>query len=231
MKLHRFYVGNELELDRKVWVNNQQLLHQWTNVLRFRPGQEIILFNDLMEERLYRVDVIEPKAIHLVLVTEMAANTPKKEIYLCFSLLKKDNTNVVLQKGTELGIRHFIPLITERTEKTGFDIERSKKIVIEAAEQCGRADIPAIREPITLETALEELKGKCKFYVAEQGSATLKCREDNGPEAVLVGPEGGWSDDEKELFKSNNLEHIDLSKFTLRAETACIAAASMLCSC
>jgi len=228
MKLHRFYVGNSLELDRKVWVNNQELLHQWTKVLRFRPDQQIIMFNDLKEERLYKIDRIEPKAVHLSLVTDMEAKTPNREIYLCFSLLKKDKNDWIMQKATELGVRHFVPLITDRTEKTGFDIERAKKIVIEAAEQCGRVDIPKIREPINIETAINELKDNVDIYVAEQGSP-VETRDviiEKGKDSigVLIGPEGGWSDDEKQLFKDKDINHLALSEFTLRAETAAITA-------
>jgi len=232
MKLHRFYVGDSLELDRKVWVNDQDLLHQWTRVLRFRPDQEIILFNNLKEERLYKIDRIEPKAVHLSLITEMDAKTPKSEIYLCFSLLKKDKNDWVLQKATELGVRHFVPLISDRTEKTGFDVERATKIVIEAAEQCGRSDIPNVREPIALETAIEELNDKADIYVAEQGSKVetrdMIIEEDKDSIGVFIGPEGGWSDAEKQLFQDNKLEHLPLSEFTLRAETAAILAVAVM---
>jgi len=229
MKLHRFYVGDSLELDKKVWVNDQDLLHQWTRVLRFRPDQQIVLFNNLKEERLYKIDRIEPKAVHLSLVTEMDPKTPKNEIYLCFSLLKKDKNDWVLQKATELGVRHLVPLLTGRTEKTGFDKDRAEKIVIEASEQCGRADIPSVREPITIETVVRELKDKTEILVAEHGSPQLVQPSSQFESfAVLVGPEGGWTDIEKKLFADNKLKHITLSEFTLRAETASVTAVALL---
>ncbi len=230
MKIHRFYVGDSLELDHEVWVNDQNLLHQWTRVLRFRPDQEIALFNSVKEERLYRIDRIEPDAVHLSLITELKAKLPEKELYLCFSLLKKDKNDWVLQKGTELGVRHFVPILCDRTEKTGFDVDRARKIVIEASEQCGRADIPKIREPINLAAAIEELKDKVELMVAEQGSPQMPDSDSQTSHAlgVLVGPEGGWTDEEKKLFTENNLKHLALSEFTLRAETACVTAAALL---
>ena len=148
-----------------------------------------------------------------------------------FSLLKKDKNDWVLQKCTELGVSHFILIISERTEKTGFDVERAEKIVIEASEQCGRSDIPCIREPITVEKVIDELSGKVELLVAEQSSLSHSSSinpQTSRPMGVLVGPEGGWTDSEEQLFTDKGLKHLALSDFTLRAETACITAASLL---
>ncbi len=230
MKLHRFYVA-DTELTQNFWLQDGGLYHQWTKVLRFEVGREIVLFNDQSQERLYRIEKFGDNAIHLELITEMESKTPNKEIYLCFSLLKKDKNDWVLQKCTELGVSHFIPLISERTEKTGFDVERAEKIVIEATEQCGRADIPRIREPISVEKLIDELSGKVELLVAEQSSLSHSSSinpQSSRPMGVLVGPEGGWTDKEKQLFTDKGLKHLALSEFTLRAETACITAASLL---
>src|SRR5690606_3786410 len=129
--------------------------------------------------------------------------------YLLWSMLKKDKNDWVLQKCTELGVSHFIPLLAERSEKTGFNLERAEKIVIEAAEQCGRSDIPRIREPMLVETALKELAGMVELYICEQDGV-----ENAGVSGVsigvLIGPEGGWSDNEKSLFVENKLKHLNL---------------------
>lgn len=230
MKLHRFYVP-DTELTQDFWIQDKPLFHQWTKVLRFEVGREVALFNDQRIERLYRILKIDENAIHLELITEMEPNIPKKELYLCFSLLKKDKNDWVLQKCTELGVSHFIPIISERTEKTGFDEMRAEKIVIEASEQCGRTDIPRVREPITVEKVIEELGSKVELLVAEQGSPlrssilNLQPQESIG---ILVGPEGGWTDIEKQLFADKQLKHLALSEFTLRAETACVTASALL---
>ena len=232
MKLHRFYVA-DTELTQDFWLQDGGLYHQWTKVLRFEVGREIVLFNDQSQERLYRIAKFGDNAIHLELITEMESKTPNKEIYLCFSLLKKDKNDWVLQKCTELGVSHFIPIISERTEKTGFDVERAEKIVIEASEQCGRSDIPRIREPITVEKVIDELSGKVELLVAEQSSLSHSSSinpQSSRPMGVLVGPEGGWTDSEKQLFTDKGLKHLALSDFTLRAETACIVASNLLVS-
>ncbi len=226
MKLHRFYL-RDTELTHEFWMKDKALFHQWTNVLRFQVGREVVLFNDTRDERLYKIIKMGDNAIHLELVTELIPKIPKTDLYLCFSLLKKDKNEWVLQKGTELGVRHFIPMLCERTEKTGFDIERAEKIVIEAAEQCGRTDIPRVREPIHLEKIIIELENKVEIFVAEQGSPQKIANKPDSI-AVLVGPEGGWTDEEKQLFETKNLKHIALSDFTLRAETAAISVVTLL---
>ena len=198
-------------------------------MLRFQIGQHVLLFNDQKEEKQYQIIKVGTNAVHLQLVTELVPQVPTRDIYLCFSLLKKDKNEWVLQKATELGVRHFVPILSDRTEKTGFDMERALKIVTEAAEQCGRADIPRVREPLSLESALKELEPIAQLYIAEQHSSQPSVlNSQSNPQAIFIGPEGGWSDPEKELFMKREMNHLALSDFTLRAETACIAAVAIL---
>lgn len=226
MRLHRFYAGNEIELKHDFWLHDERLLHQWNNVLRFREGQEVVLFSNT-HERLYRVAEIKRDEAHLLHVTDFERKTPAKDSYLLWALLKKDKNDWVLQKATELGVSHFVPLLADRSEKTGFNAERAEKIVIEAAEQCGRSDIPAVREPVTPETAIEELSQHAAVYICEQDGVDSIGASDM-PLAVMIGPEGGWSDREKQLFVDKQLKHLNLHDFTLRAETAAVTAVSKL---
>lgn len=225
MKIHRFYTP-DTKLKHDFWFNDELILHQWTNVLRFRPGQEIVLFDGVEKDRLYKITEITGDEAHLELVTDYKRQLPTKNIYLLWSLLKKDKNDWVLQKCTELGVSHFIPLLADRSEKTGFNMERAHKIVVEAAEQCGRSDIPTIRDVMHVTTAIEQYKDKVMLYICEQESKEIKPQGDNL--GVLIGPEGGWSDSEKQLFKAQNIQHLNLHDFTLRAETAGILAASKL---
>lgn len=227
MRLHRFYIDPKQELDRSIWLKDHTLRNQWQKVLRYQVGQEVVLFDGVSEERLYRIAEFAQDAVHLELITEFERKLPEREVYLAFSLLKKDKNEWVLQKATELGVSHFIPIVADRSEKLGFDMERAQKIVIEASEQCGRSDIPAIREPMELPTVISELKDAAKIYVGEQGSGQALEALENQAICVLIGPEGGWSDEEKQLFVSENLAHIGLGGFTLRAETAAVAAAAL----
>ncbi len=224
MKIHRFY-NPEIKLTHALWVKDDVLLHQWVKVLRFKPGQQVVLFNG-QEDKLYVIEEIDKTEAKLKYITDYKQSLPKRNIYLFWSLLKKDKNDWVLQKATELGVNHFIPLLADRSEKTGFNIERAKKIVIEAAEQCGRSNIPGIRDAMHVEKAIGQYKDKTTLFICEQGSDEIEIKEDNI--GVLIGPEGGWSDQEKQLFKTIDLKHLVLHDFTLRAETASITAISKI---
>jgi 16S rRNA (uracil1498-N3)-methyltransferase len=232
---HRFYIegvhdkSGQLKLDHHLWVHDKGLLNQWLNVLRFKPGDEVALFND-HEERLYRIAQVESSgSVLLEMITEIERRLPAKHIYLMWSLLKSDKNDWVIQKATELGVKNFVPLICDRTEKPSFNIERAKKIAIEASEQCGRADIPILREPIALVKALEEYQD-ITLVICEQTATANSLGLANNPPivGVLVGPEGGWSDAEKSLFVARHLPEIKLTDLTLRAETAAILAVAKL---
>lgn len=230
MRLHRFYIAPQtVELKADFWLHEPELLHQWNKVFRMSPGQEVVLFDGVETERLYKIAEIKPDEAHLLLVTDFERQTPAKDVYLLWSLLKKDKNDWVLQKATELGVSHFVPLLAERSEKIGFDAERAEKIVIEAAEQCGRSDIPAVREPMLVKTAIEHLGSKVELFVCEQGSeSSVNSHQLPQPVGLLVGPEGGWSDQERQLFEQHSLRHIGLNGFTLRAETAAVTAATLV---
>ena len=230
MKLHRFYVAGT-ELIEDLVINDDQYKHQWTKVLRFRVGREIALFNDQQVEYIYKITMIDKFGVRLQRLESVNPLVPKKDVYLCFSLLKKDKNDWVLQKATELGISHFAPHISNRTEKTGFNVERALKIVTEASEQSGRADIPRIYEPMPLNELIKTLQGTTTVFVAEQGadSAESLIESIEGPLAVLIGPEGGWTDEEKQLFIANQVAYFSISDYTLRAETAALAAATSFC--
>ncbi len=227
MKLHRFYIPPHTELKHDFWIQDEKLIHQWRNVLRFGAGQEVVLFDGQQTDRLYKLEELTEREAHVVMVTELSPKLPKNRVYLLWSLLKKDKNDWVLQKCTELGVSHFVPLLADRSEKTGFNVERAEKIVIEASEQCGRSDIPTVREPMNITTAIEELAEKIQLYICEQDGED-KLQEENDHLGVLIGPEGGWSDAEKQLFKDKNIKHLNLHDFTLRAETAAVAAITKL---
>jgi 16S rRNA (uracil1498-N3)-methyltransferase len=232
MRLHRFYIApDEQELDHMVWSKSKALRDQWVKVFRYREGDQVVLFDGVKTERLYKIAQIEPDAIKLEMVTDFERKLPAKHIYLFWSLLKKDKNDWVIQKCTELGVSNFVPIIAERSEKTGFNLERAEKIAIEAAEQCGRSDIPHIREPLTLQEAIDEYKDKVTLLICDETvTSNLEPVTSKMPQGILVGPEGGWAEAELELFKRANLGSLHLSNLTLRAETAAVAAVTKLSS-
>lgn len=244
MRLHRFYVNpQDIELGHTFWLKDERLRNQWTRVLRYRESDQVVLFDGVAEDRLYKLVQIEQDAIRLELVTEFERKLPAKHIYLFFSLLKKDKNDWVLQKCTELGVRNFVPITAERSEKTGFNLERAEKIVIEAAEQCGRSDIPHVREPLSVETALAEYKNKVALLYAEERLETRDQRSEKDTLksnlwslnsideiGIFIGPEGGWTEAELKRFEHSGAGHFHLGNLTLRAETAAVAASAKLLS-
>ena len=233
MKLHRFYVegiadkNGPLELTRHLWVQDKRLVNQWLRVLRFRPGDELVLFNG-QADKLYKITKVEEFALELQMVTELEPKLPKVRVYLFWSLLKQDKNEWVIQKCTELGVTNFIPLTSERTVSTGFKLQRAVAIAIEAAEQCGRSDIPHIREPISLVEAIEEYSSKIDLFICDKSDTQFK--NPTSDYGVMVGPEGGWSEHEHQLFNDKKLNFLDLHDNTLRAETASIVAVTKLLS-
>ncbi|MCA9348969.1 16S rRNA (uracil(1498)-N(3))-methyltransferase [Candidatus Saccharibacteria bacterium] len=225
--MHRFYIPSEdRELRQELWIDDKELVHQWQKVLRFKEGDEVALFDEECE-KLYKIDRAEPNAYRLQHVTDLMRKIPAKHVYLFWSLLKKDKNDWVIQKCTELGVSNFVPIISERTENNQFDIERSRKIAIEATEQCGRSDIPTIHEPMSLEQAIGTYIDKLALYYTHmEADDVADSTEDKL--GVLVGPEGGWSDAELENFRQAGLKSIQLGNFVYRAETASIVATSKL---
>lgn len=231
MRLHRFYINpEEIELTHEFWFKDEALRRQWLKVLRYKENDQVVLFDGVSTERLYKLVRVESDAVKLELVTEFKRKVPSKHIYLFFSLLKKDKNDWVMQKCTELGVRNFVPIIAERSEKTGFNIDRARKITIEASEQCGRSDIPEVREPVRLETALAEYKDKIILLCADSSFSAdhNSMNSDGRPVGVFIGPEGGWTESELVNFKDNNVGGLNLGELVLRAETASVVGSGKL---
>lgn len=228
-RIHRFYIGKDFELKHSFWLHDKRLIHQWNKVMRYQTGQEVLLFDGIETDRLYRITELKSTEVHLELITDYERQIPAKDVYLLWSLLKKDKNDWVLQKATELGVTHFVPLLAARSEKIGFDPERAEKIVIEAAEQCGRSDIPTIRETMLVKTAIEHIGAKVPLMICEQGGERPDVLGQK-TFGLLIGPEGGWTDDELALFTEHNLPHFGLGMHTLRAETAAVMAAGTAAS-
>ena len=232
MRLHRFYINPEAqELEHTFWLKDKNIRHQWQKVFRYKIGAEVVLF-DGAHEKQYQIVAIAEDAVKLELITERTAEGSLKggKKMLFFSLLKRDNSELIIQKGTELGITHFVPLVTARTIVKEFDDERMSKIAIEAAEQCGRVDIPIILEVCDLTSALQRHTQGIKLYYAEKiGEQPINRSQivKTQGAGVCIGPEGGWTEDELRVL-TETAEPVTLSIFTLRAETAAIVAASFL---
>lgn len=227
MKIHRFYVSSVPDLSEIV-LHDPLLIHQWSHVLRFRSGQRLALFDGTTTDGLYELIDLHKDAAKLRKIAANTRQVPAREVYLFWSVLKKDKNDWVLQKCTELGVSYFVPLVTDRSEKANINMTRAQKIITEASEQSGRSDIPTIIEPISLKDAVDDYHNRVKLFICEQGEDGTGGPLGQEAVGILVGPEGGWSEVEKAYMKSAALPQMNLGAFTLRAETACIIGAAKL---
>jgi 16S rRNA (uracil1498-N3)-methyltransferase len=228
MRLHRFYINFPIAKGTVNLVEDAALAHQLRQVFRFQQGSKAIFFNGSGTD--YECEIISMTKTDVSF--KVAGETPVKpfsgmRVSLAVSLIKKDNFEWVIQKGTELGVVEFIPLVTERSEKKGFNVERAKKIMIEALEQSGRGDVPTIQEPQTLADFLSHEKRKLFFFHTTGERFELGALKDVSDAVACVGPEGGWSDSEVASFKEKGASAIKVNAPILRAETAAIAIASL----
>ncbi len=236
MKLHRFYIPEdkaikkgELVVGSVFDIHFPELAHQMKNVLRLRTGEKIIFFNGNGNEYLSTIVSFEGRTEISFKIETITQNDVsfKKEVFLFFSLIKRDNVDLILQKGTEVGVSHFIPIVSSRSEKKDINIGRTEKILIEATEQCGRNAPPIIHDVMKLEDVFN--KFNMSFIVLEKGSVsfTEKDIKDNRV-GLLIGPEGGWTKEEIEMFKEKKANFLSLGSTTLRAETAAVVGSAKI---
>ena len=230
--MHRFFVGQNLDIGGCV-VQSVEFARQLRVVLKMRSGEVITLFcaggnMGIGWDFLFRISKIGKSDVTGT-ITEKIKNDrePKFSLTLYQAVLKKDNMDWVLQKGTEVGVTKFVPVLTERSVKTRINMERAHKITIEATEQSGRAVPPVVEPVINFEAALTAAKTEGVLVLAHEKEAVQKL--DNLPlssqkVSLFIGPEGGFSEEEVKQAEAAGCFVASLSRRVLRAETAAIAA-------
>ena len=227
MRLHRFFIDQIIPESGEIIVTDKNLIHQWQKVFRFKAGDRVILFDGSGLD--YVSDIVSLQkdgGVLKVVEKKLNENVPKKEIHLFQSIIKKDNFEWVLEKGAELGVSYFHPIISERSEKKNINFERAGKIIKEASEQSGRGSLPSISELVNFEDALNNNFASVAFHPT--GDKLHKDDFENEKVVgIFIGPEGGWSEKELELFKAKRIKILSLGRQILRAETATIAVSSV----
>lgn len=228
MRLHRFLVKEPIGHVQRLSITDTALVHQFRNVFRFAVGGQVILIDNSGYEYLAMISSINrSEAVVEIVSKRESKNMPPKEVYLFASIIKKDKFEWVVEKGTELGVTHFVPVLSDRSEKKNLREDRLLSIIKEATEQSGRAKMPELHPIVPLETALKAEMALFAFHSEGEPFVYEKFYHHN-PVGLFVGPEGGWTEREIFLFKKNNALLISLGGATLRAETAAIAAASLI---
>ncbi len=236
-RLHRFFVSpDSIHNDRATLGGS--LVHQLRNVLHLRAGERVVLLDNSGWE--FEVELESVNAAEVsgrVVDKRPSLHEPRVTLVLFQALLKADKFEWVLQKGTELGIAAFMPLVSERVvrdEVSAKKMKRWQRIVREAAEQSERAIVPQIKAPIAFADAVQSAMRdglSLILYEAERGES-LRAHLQNHRDAqrinLFIGPEGGFSADEIASAKQQRVTPVTLGPRILRAETAGLVAASAI---
>jgi 16S rRNA (uracil1498-N3)-methyltransferase len=214
-------------------------VHHLVHVRRSRPGDE---FEGILEDGGRLVCQLEsgPAGDWFGRVKEVVADSHESSLllHLAPSLIKREKFEAVIQKVVELGVHRIIPIFTARTEihldqkRREKKMARWRKIVREAAKQCGRDSIPDLVTPLSLAELLNEWTGELRVALDEKGGRTLKeaasLVQADSRCLLIVGPEGGWDEIEREIMDSHNVVRVRMGPRVLRAETASIVATGLL---
>lgn len=227
MKIHRFF--SQLQRDRDaVSFADPDVEHQILRVLKLRVGEVVTVLDGKGMERDVELVQVDKKSVAGVVIAERKNLAESdREVILYAAILKRENFEWAVQKAVECGVSSIVPMVTQRTVKKDVKRERLQEIAKEAAEQSGRGRVPVVAEPIDFEEALKGARGK-GYFLDAGGKELEPVREPDDVVSVFVGPEGGWSDEERENAKRAGLTMRSLGPRVLRGETACALAVYLM---
>ncbi|WP_321342676.1 16S rRNA (uracil(1498)-N(3))-methyltransferase [Breoghania sp.] len=222
--------GRAIELDR---AQSNYLL----NVMRLKDGAGVLVFNGRDGE--WRAEIAQAgrKACTLTPCELMRAQDPLPDLVYCFAPLKHARLDYMVQKAAEMGAGALQPVMTRFTQSGRINLDRARANVIEACEQCGVIAVPEIREPVTLDRLVsgwQETEPGRRLIFCDEGEESQNPLEaleglERGPLAVLIGPEGGFAEDERELLRRQDyVAPVPLGPRVLRADTAAVAALAIV---
>lgn len=232
----RFYLKSIPQSADTVTINDKPTIHQITTVLRLKKNDLVTVFSATKELELV-LKTIEKHAVVATVLTEKNTNRdPEIQLTLYISLLKKDKFEWVLQKGVELGVQTFIPIITDHAVARTISknkLVRYHAIIKEATEQCGGQQIADLNEPISLAQALTNLQQKNGVkIIAWEGENQQHLIDYNSSAKkefhLFIGPEGGFTAQEVAQAQEVGCICVSLGKRILRAETAAIVGSALL---
>lgn len=205
--------------------------HYLSRVMRVSTGETVILCDNATGEWAAEVSEVSKRSVALYADQLLRTREEVPDFWLCPALLKKDRFDLVLEKATELGVAAIRPVLMRRCVADKLNLERARTITVEAAEQCARTALPDIAEPQKLEALLKHWPAeRTLFFADEDGGvpAAQAFAARSGPAALLIGPEGGFDDAEREMLRAHpHVSPISLGPRILRGETAAIAATAL----
>jgi 16S rRNA (uracil1498-N3)-methyltransferase len=197
------------------------------NVLRLGPGARVKLFDDVTGEWLAEIAEAGRKRVTLAVGERLREREPVPDLWLLFAPIKRGRIDWLVEKATELGVARLVPILTRRTVVDRLNLERLRAHVVEAAEQCGRTALAELSEPQRLAALLAAWPPeRTLFFADEAGGEPLSA--EGGPAAILIGPEGGFADEERAAIRAlPQARRVGLGPRILRADTAALAAVAL----
>jgi 16S rRNA (uracil1498-N3)-methyltransferase len=208
--------------------------HHLENVLRLKPGDQVLLFNGVDGEWCARLDAIGKKKAQTTLEHQTRPQEPGPDLHYLFAPLKCARQDYMAQKATEMGASLLQPVITRRTIAERVKTERLAANAIEAAEQCRILNVPEVREPRKLSKLLEEWDQERLLIFADEAAPIASpiealSAQDPRPLAVLIGPEGGFDEEERAFLMAQPFVlPLSLGPRVMRADTAAVACLALV---
>ena len=203
--------------------------HYLGTVLRHHAGDAVRLFNGRDGEFQARIATLRRAELTLTVETQLRPQRPDADLWLAFAPLKRDATDLVMQKATELGVAEIWPVLTEHTNAARVNHDRLVAIAIEAAEQCERLTLPSLHPPRRLLALLAEWPADRRLYAAIERADLPRLAAARHPAGLLIGPEGGFAPAELDaLHRHPFVTPVSLGPRILRAETASIVGLALL---
>ena len=229
----RIYLDKKLNLDL-VLILEKEDAHYLTNVMRLREGDNVFLFNSKNGEFKGEIISSDKKNTKVKLISKIENINKPGKISLIFSLIKSSKLDYLIQKCTEVGVKSFIPVISEKSVSKNLNVQRTERIIKESCEQSNQLCLPAIHAVEKLEKKLKSLDKNSIVFFADINSSNKKVEEvlknnKNREFYLLVGPEGDFSLKERDLLNNmSNCIPISLGQNILRSETAAVVGLTIL---
>jgi 16S rRNA (uracil1498-N3)-methyltransferase len=232
-RIPRLYVDAPLAAGTSVALSRQQA-HYVANVMRLKAGDALRLFNGRDGEYLCTIETAGKRDGAVTCTEQTAGHRQPPDLDYLFAPLKHARLDYMAQKATEMGARRLRPVFTERTVAGRVNLERLKANTIEAAEQCNMVTVPEVLPPEPLDAILAQWVPSRRLIVCDETApiadplAVLKALPP-GPLALLIGPEGGFSEAELETLRNLRfVTAISLGPRVMRADTAAVAALALV---
>jgi 16S rRNA (uracil1498-N3)-methyltransferase len=232
-KLQRLFVKFKLESGAEIALGKDEA-HYLGNVLRLKPGENLLLFNGKDGEWCAELTAIRRKEAQVLIAHQTRPQEEGPDLHYLFAPLKRARLDYMAQKATEMGVSALRPVITRHTMAERINTGRLRANAVEAAEQCGILRVPEIMEPEKLSKLVGGWDDRRLLIFADEAAphaspieALKACRP--GPLAVLIGPEGGFEREERAtLLAKPFVLPISLGPRVMRADTAAVAALALV---